>query len=51
MKEDEALIEELNSRFFRKPRKCRKNNDSNIGSAERIVCINKDTFYYFPKIQ
>lgn len=51
MKEDEALIEELCSRFLLKPRKCKKINDSNIGSAERIVCIDKNTFYYFPKIQ
>lgn len=45
------MIEELSARFEKKPRKCKKINDSNIGSAERIVCINNRTFYYYPKIQ
>lgn len=53
MKKSEAdlLIEQLRVRFERKPRKCKKKNDSGIGTSERIVCISNDRFYYYPKIQ
>ncbi len=41
----------LKIRFEKKPRRCRKVNDSYIGYAERIVCINNNTFYYYPTLQ
>ena len=49
--EEEQLVEELCWRFEKKPRKCKKINDSGIGNSERIVCIFNDTFFYYPKIQ
>lgn len=45
------LIQELCVRFERKPRKCKKRNDSGIGHSERIVCVSNERFYYYPKIQ
>lgn len=47
----QALAHELKIRFEKKPRKCRKVNDSYIGYAERIVSISNNTFYYYPTIQ
>lgn len=42
---------ELRIRFEKKPRKCKKINDSGIGHSERIVYVANDRFYYFQKIQ
>lgn len=44
------LIHELIIRFDMKPRKCKKVNDSGIGSCERIVCVSKDRFYFYSRM-
>ena len=49
--EPEQLIQELCIRFEKKPRKCRKTNDSGIGSSDRVVYVANGRFYYYPKIQ
>lgn len=49
--ESEQLIEQLRKRFEKKPRKCRKINDSGIGSFDRVVYVANGIFYYYPKIQ
>lgn len=49
--EAEQLIKELCDRFEKKPRRCKKTNDSGIGSSDRVVCVSNGRFYYYPKIQ